>query len=137
MFKRQHMTFCNNETVTAFYLFDPHARNINGLPHELGTNILLGWGFFCKFTSYLFFLKKIICSLVFFTPWKIQFNLQHVMLNTLKWIYCKELYANISCIFCATNRMIQTIKNNKKEKKRYLDWSVLHFCWETIKGIFL
>lgn len=58
---------------STFYLFDPHARDLNGMPSESGTCVL---GIFNNITAISSFLRKLATSVCTLGLTDIQFDLR-------------------------------------------------------------
>lgn len=95
---------------STFYLFDPHARDLNGMPSERGTCVLT----ILEICSFLRRLATPLCTLALTD---IQFDLHSIDLWLINRNRCKKCSAHSICIRDVLNCSDDLSKKESQSKK--------------------
>lgn len=99
---------------STFFLFDPHARDLNGMPSERGTCVL---GIFNNITEICSFLRRKATSLCTLALTDIQFDLHSIdLINRNR---CKKCSAHSICIRNVLNCSDDSSKKRKSVKETF------------------
>lgn len=114
--------FCKGTAVglvyhqSTFYLFDPHARDLNEMPSERGT---CGLGIFNNITEICSFLRRLATSLCTLALTDIQFDLHSIDLCLIYRNRCKKCSARSICIRDVLNCSDDLSKKRKSDKETF------------------
>lgn len=101
---------------STFYLFDPHDRDLNGMPPERGTCVL---GMFNNITEICSFFEKIRYPLFTLALTDIQYDLHRIDLWLINRHRCKTCSAHSICICNVLNCSDDLSKKRKSVKETF------------------
>lgn len=107
---------------STFYQFDPHARDLNGMPSERGTCVL---GIFNNMKEICSFLRRLATSLCTLALTDIQFDLHSIDMWLINRNRCKKCSAHSICIcnvlYCSDDlsKKRKSVKETFNQVKRH------------------